>query len=276
MNASDPRPGRSVRPPACAGRFYPAEPDTLRRMVQDFLAQARAPDGPPPKALIAPHAGYIYSGAIAGSAYVYLERDRQVIRKIILLGPSHHAPFRGLATSPADAFATPLGEVALDLKAIARIESLPQVKVFDAAHEPEHCLEVQLPFLQLILGDFELVPLLVGEATPREVGGVLEALWGGPETRIVVSSDLSHYHSYQIARSLDEATAQAIEALQWEDLEDDQACGCRPIRGLLHEAHKLGLTAKRIDLRNSGDTAGPRDRVVGYGAFVFYSPAPRP
>jgi AmmeMemoRadiSam system protein B len=143
------------------------------------------------------------------------------------------------------------------------------VRVSDLAHGPEHCLEVQLPFLQMALDDFELVPLLVGEATPREVGGVLAALWGGPETRIVVSSDLSHYHDFATARSLDEATAQTIEGLRMEDLEDDQACGCRPIRGLLHEARQRGLAARRVDLRNSGDTAGPRDRVVGYGAFVL-------
>jgi MEMO1 family protein len=269
MNLTGSPPGRVVRPPTCAGRFYPADPAALRRMVNDFLRLAREPEGPRPKAIIAPHAGYVYSGAVAASAYVHLQRDREAIHRIILLGPSHHAPFHGLATSSADAFATPLGEVGLDLPSIARIESMVQVKRCDAAHEPEHCLEVQLPFLQVTLADFAVVPLLVGEATVEEVGEVLEALWGDPGTRIVVSSDLSHYHRYQIARSLDEATALAIEALEWERLEDDQACGCRPIRGLLRQAREHGLRARMVDLRNSGDTAGPRDRVVGYGAFVF-------
>jgi len=256
----------------CAGRFYPAEPGTLRRMVDDCLLRACKTPGLAPKAIIVPHAGYIYSGPIAGSAYVQLERERKLIRRIILLGPSHHTPFRGMATSSADAFASPLGEVPIDRETVARIESLPGVASFDAAHEPEHCLEVQLPFLQLSLDQFELVPLLVGEATPSEAGAVLAELWGGPETRIVVSSDLSHYHSYQTARSLDAATAEAIESLRWEELEDDQACGSRPIRGLLHQARARGLKAKTLDVRNSGDTAGPRDRVVGYGAFAFSAP----
>lgn len=238
-------------------------------MVQDFLESARAPDGPPPKAIIAPHAGYIYSGPIAGTAYAALRGDREIIRRIVLLGPSHHVPLQGLATSSADAFATPLGEVPLDQETVRQAESLPQVAPGDDAHAPEHSLEVQLPFLQLTLGDFTLVPLLVGDATPEEVARVLAALWGGPETRIVVSSDLSHYHGYHAAMGLDAATARAIGSLRLDGVEDDGACGCRPIRGLLHQAGRLGLKVKTLDLRNSGDTAGPRDQVVGYGAFAF-------
>jgi len=261
--------GRRVRPAACAGRFYPAESDILRRMVQDFLKSARPSDGPPPKAIIAPHAGYLYSGPIAGTAYAALRGDRDVIRRIVLLGPSHYVPLHGLATSSADAFATPLGDVPLDRAAVQQAESQPHVALSDGTHAPEHCLEVQLPFLQLVLGNFALVPLLVGDTTPEEVARVLATFWGGPETRIVVSSDLSHYHGYHAAMALDAATARAIELLRTEEVEDDGACGCRPIRGLLHQARQLGLKARTLDLRNSGDTAGPRDQVVGYGAFAF-------
>jgi hypothetical protein len=242
--------------------------------VDGYLELAVGAGGGVPKAIIAPHAGYVYSGAIAGSAYASLTAERGVIRRIILLGPSHHAAFRGLATSSARAFASPLGDVPLDRGAVDRAEALPGVGVDDAAHEPEHCLEVQLPFLQRALNAFELVPLLVGDATPQQVGEVLAALWDGPETRLVVSSDLSHYHAYAAARSLDAAAARAIETLRWEDLDEDQACGCRPIRGLLHQARARGLRGRTLDLRNSGDTAGPRDRVVGYGAFAFYTPEP--
>ncbi len=258
-----------VRPAACAGRFYPAEPQILRAMVRDYLRSARPSTAPAPKAIIAPHAGYIYSGPIAGTAYAALGRDRKVIRRIVLLGPSHYTALHGLATSSADAFATPLGQVPLDRPAVRTAESLPHVKVSDAAHEPEHCLEVQLPFLQLVLDEFTLVPLLVGDTEPPEVARVLAALWGGPETRVVVSSDLSHYQGYHAAMALDAATARAIESLRAEDVEDDGACGCRPIRGLLHQAREVRLTAQTLDLRNSGDTAGPRDQVVGYGAFAF-------
>jgi len=241
-------------------------------MVHDFLKSARPPEGPSPKAIIAPHAGYIYSGPIAGAAYAAFGRDRDVIQRIVLLGPSHYAPLLGLATSSAEAFASPLGEVPLDRAAVQQAESLPHVAPSDGAHAPEHCLEVQLPFLQLVLGSFALVPLLVGDATPEEVACVLAALWGGPETRIVVSSDLSHYRSYPTAQALDAATARAVESLRLEEVEDDGACGCRPIRGLLQQARKVGLRVKTLDLRNSGDTAGPRDQVVGYGAFAFTEP----
>jgi hypothetical protein len=238
-------------------------------MVRDFLKSARGFEGPPPKAIIAPHAGYVYSGPIAGSAYAALGRARDVIRRIVLLGPSHFVPLRGVATSSARGFATPLGVVPLDRDATAEVGVLSHVAPSDDAHEPEHSLEVQLPFLQELLGEFTLVPLLVGEAAPEEVAQVLAMLWGGPETRIVVSSDLSHYHGYHAAVASDAATARAIERLQADAVEDDSACGCRPMRGLLHHARRLGLKAETLDLRNSGDTAGPRDRVVGYGAFVF-------
>jgi MEMO1 family protein len=260
---------KKVRPPACAGRFYPADPTELRKMVKNLLAAAKTPYEPAPKAIIAPHAGYVYSGPVAASAYACLQSARDTIKRVVLIGPAHYAEFSGLATSSADAFSTPLGSASVDENAIAQLRLLPQVMVFDQAHEPEHCLEVHLPFLQTVLDGFALVPLLVGDAASDEIAGVLAALWDGPETCIVVSSDLSHYLDYPSARAADEKTAHVIETLQGEQLDGNQACGVRPIRGLLQLARERGLRPHCVDLRNSGDTAGPRDRVVGYGAFVF-------
>jgi AmmeMemoRadiSam system protein B len=257
-----------VRTPACAGRFYPADPTELLQKVKGLLASAKT-DGPAPKAIIAPHAGYDYSGPVAASAYAPLAVARDTIKRVVLIGPAHHAEFAGLATSSAHAFSTPLGTVLVDKDAIAQLRLLPQVKVFDQAHEPEHCLEVQLPFLQTVLDEFALVPLLVGEAADEEIAEVLAALWDGPETCFVVSSDLSHYLEYQTAREIDQSTSQMIEGLRGECLDAELACGYRPIRGLLHLARRRGLRPSNVDLRNSGDTAGPRERVVGYGAFVF-------
>jgi len=259
----------NIRPAAVAGRFYPGDPVELRKSITDLLAQVPPAAGPAPKALIAPHAGYLYSGPIAASAYAQLLPARDQIRRIALLGPSHYVELNGLATSSADAFATPLGIVPVDTESVRAIRSLPQVSEFDEAHAREHSLEVQLPFLQCVLGEFTLVPLTVGEATPEEIGEVLDALWGGPETRFVISSDLSHYQDFQTARRLDQATAKAIEALKPAAIGEERACGGMPIRGLLQAARRHGLHARTVDLRSSGDTAGPRDRVVGYGAFVF-------
>ena len=263
----------SVRNPAVAGLFYPADARELRAMVSDFLASAET-SGPTPKALIVPHAGYVYSGPVAATGYAHLVDDRGAIKRVLLLGPAHFVSFDGVAASSADAFATPLGSVPIDRAAVAKLLALPQVQVLDQAHAPEHSLEVQLPFLQVILGDFRLVPLLVGEAAPETVGAVLEALWGGPETRIIISSDLSHYHKYHVAQCLDRETSQAIEALQPDAIYRGQACGREPINGLLWAARRYGLQARTVDLRNSGDTAGPRDRVVGYGAYVFEKACP--
>ncbi|MBI4327342.1 MAG: AmmeMemoRadiSam system protein B [Chloroflexi bacterium] len=258
-----------IRPPACAGRFYPADPAQLREEVKAYLAAPKVSPGPAPKAIIAPHAGYIYSGPVAGTAYACLLAGRNRIQRVILLGPSHYADFDGLAASQADAFATPLGLVPLDKEAMARCRALPQIVFLEEAHRREHSLEVHLPFLQTILESFTVVPLLVGDATDGQISQMLETLWGGSETCIVVSSDLSHYHDNATARQLDDATSHAIAALRFEMLDTGQACGCRPIRGLLHRARQLGLRGRTVDLRNSGDTAGPRDRVVGYGAYVF-------
>jgi AmmeMemoRadiSam system protein B len=260
-----------IRRPAVAGLFYPADRAELERSLIAYLAAASAdpPGTPAAKALIVPHAGFVYSGPVAASAYARIAHLREVISRVVLLGPSHRVPLRGLAASSADAFETPLGKVPLDRDAIDRILTFPQVHVLDAAHEAEHSLEVQLPFLQHLLGAFLLVPLSVGDAQPEQVSEVLEALWGGAETQIVVSSDLSHYYPYEIARTRDAATSQAIESLDERGLDSESACGRVPTRGLLLAARRHGLRAKTVDLRNSGDTAGSKNEVVGYGAYVF-------
>ncbi|MHC4133717.1 MAG: AmmeMemoRadiSam system protein B [Planctomycetota bacterium] len=251
----------SVRPPAVAGRFYPVDPVELEEMVERYLADAR-PSGPAPLALITPHAGYIYSGPVAATGYATV---RGPIERVILLGPAHRYPLRGLAGHSAEAFLTPLGPIQVDTP------ELPHTKTLDAAHAGEHSLEVHLPFLQVVLGDFTLTPLVVGDATPGQVTDVLEQLWGGPETLVVISSDLSHFHDYDTAVSLDRATATAIEELRHEAVGPHEACGCRAIGGLLRLAQDKGLKVTTLDLRNSGDTAGPRNEVVGYGSFAFTS-----
>lgn len=263
-----------IRPPAVAGTFYPADPSVLAAAVDRYLADGRARLAHTaargrPKALIAPHAGYVYSGSIAGTAYAALLEHCGGIERIVLLGPAHRLRVDGLAASDAEAFATPLGAVPVDRVAVHDSLRHPQVHVLEAAHAAEHSLEVQLPFLQSVLGHFELVPFAVGAATHAEVAEVLDDLWGGAETLIIVSSDLSHYYDHAVASRLDAETAAAIETLHAERLGPDSACGRIPIGGLLLAAGRHGLRAQRLDLRNSGDTAGPRDEVVGYGAFIF-------
>ncbi len=258
-----------VRRPAVAGQFYPDDPSDLRRMVDDYLTEATA-QTPPPKAVIVPHAGYVYSGPIAATAYVTLTPARETISRVVLLGPAHRVPFHGLASSNAKRFDTPLGSVELDRPAIELALTLHQVKLMDQAHALEHSLEVQLPFLQEVLADFSLAPFVVGDAKPDEVAEVLDLLWGGPETLIVISSDLSHFYDDATARRLDADTSAAIEALRPEDIGYEQACGRNPVNGLLDLARRRGLKAQTLDLRNSGDTAGSRHQVVGYGAYVFH------
>lgn len=253
-----------------AGRFYPSDPEKLRELVMNLLAEAAPVPGPVPKAMIVPHAGYQFSGPIAASAYARLRPARGLIHRIVLLGPSHFASFEGLASSSAEAFATPLGLVPLDRDALSSLTD-SAVHIVDEAHCREHSLEVQLPFLQVVLGDFSLVPLVVGEAGADQVAQVLGALWNGPETCLLVSSDLSHYLATDTARQLDRTTATAIERLEAEGIGEEQACGRVPIRGLLHAASAHQLRAHTLDLRNSSDTGGPRSQVVGYGAFVFHA-----
>ncbi len=260
----------NIRKPAVAGMFYPADPEEIHSQLADFFRQAAAGDGTAPKALIAPHAGYIYSGPVAASAYIRLKSAADTITRVILLGPSHRVAFPGLATPSADAFRTPLGDIPLDREAVEAVEALPQVHRLDEAHLMEHSLEVHLPFLQELLHHFTLVPLVVGDADSDEVAEVLEMLWGGPETLIVISSDLSHYHDYATAQEMDRTTSEAIEGLHPEALHYDDACGRNPIKGLLTVARRKAMHMETVDLRNSGDTAGPRDRVVGYGSYVLH------
>lgn len=257
----------SVRPAAVAGMFYPDNPIQLAAQVQGFLAAAR-PTPMRPKVLIAPHAGYIYSGAVAAAAYALLQPWRETIRRVVLLGPVHRVWTPGLAMPGVAEFETPLGRVPLDQAALMAIAGLPQVQVHPAAHAQEHSLEVHLPFLQSVLPDFSLVPLAVGGAGPEQVAQVLDVLWGGAETLIVVSSDLSHFHPYQEAQKLDQATVQAILDFNTH-LVGEQACGCHPINGLLLTARRRGLQPHLLDLCNSGDTAGDRNRVVGYASIAF-------
>lgn len=264
----------TVRPAAVAGTFYPGRDTALSSAVVSLLADAGSALGsnaPTPKALIVPHAGYIYSGATAALAYARLRTARGRIQRVVLLGPVHHVPVRGLALPGVEAFATPLGEVAIDQAAIARLSALPQVQLSAAAHAREHSLEVQLPFLQLALDDFRLVPLAVGDATPDEVAEVLETLWGGAETLIVISSDLSHFLPYREAQATDRETVRRIMELSGP-LTHQQACGGAPINGLLLAAKRHGLHAELLRLCNSGDSAGDKSRVVGYAAFAFANP----
>jgi AmmeMemoRadiSam system protein B len=260
----------TIRPTAVAGMFYPADRDELHQMVTGFLSEAAPADEPAPKAIIAPHAGYIYSGPIAASAYARLARVRDTIRRVVLLGPSHRVGFLGIAASGADYFHTPLGDVPLDHEQLERVTQISGVQQFDQAHQMEHSLEVHLPFLQEVLGDFTLLPLVVGDASPEDVAEVLRAVWGGEETLIVVSSDLSHYHDYATAQRMDRSTSSAIEQLNPKAIGYEDACGRTPLSGLLLVAKEKHLNAETIDLRNSGDTAGPRDQVVGYGAYLFH------
>ncbi len=265
----------ALRRPAVAGLFYPDDAEQLASEVRGYLdaATTAAPPNQPsrkaPKALIAPHAGYVYSGPIAASAYARIADAAAGISRVVLLGPAHRLGFQGLAYCDAERFSTPLGEILVDRAAIDAIDDLPQVHRLDAAFDGEHCLEVQLPFLQILLEQFSIVPLLVGSAADDDVAEVLERLWGGAETLIVISSDLSHYLDYASAQAIDRRTSEAICALRPDAISTHQACGRHPIAGLLTEARLHRLDASLLDLRNSGDTAGPHDRVVGYGAYAF-------
>lgn len=263
----------AVRPAAVAGMFYPADSAELRATVRRLLNDVPAPEAPRPKAVIAPHAGYPFSGPLAARLYARLRPLRGQVRRVVLLGPAHRVPVRGLAVPSAAAFATPLGTVPVDEAARCALADLPQVTTSDAAHAQEHALEVHLPFLQEVLGDFALVPLVVGQAPAVDTAEVLERLWGGPETLIVVSSDLSHFLDYAAAQRRDARTVAAIERLDGMALGPEDACGAAPIAGLLTVARHKGLSIETVGTCNSGDTAGPRDRVVGYGAWALYEPA---
>lgn len=258
----------TTRPAAVAGSFYPGEPEMLRATIDRMLGVAEPAVEPELKALIAPHAGYVYSGPIAASAYRLLERHRDRIRRVVVIGPAHRVHLRGLAFPSVDAFETPMGEVLLDRDAIERALSSPATGISDDAHAMEHCIEVHLPFLQAVLTDFLLVPILVGDCPAEDVASVLELLWDD-ETFILVSSDLSHYRSYETARDLDAETSAKIVA-KHDRLHGEEACGAHAINGLMRLAKKHDLSVTVLDIRNSGDTAGDRHQVVGYGAYALH------
>jgi len=258
----------NVRPPAVAGTFYPANPAGLRAAIEEALA-GWVPAGPVPKAVIVPHAGYVYSAAVAASAYAQVRPGRGRIDRVVLLGPAHRVAVSGIAASSADAFATPLGTVAVDVAGRDALVAAGQVVVRDDVHAGEHSLEVQLPFLQVVLGDVAVLPLAVGDAEPTDVAGVLDQVWGGDETLVVVSSDLSHYLDHASASQLDRRTADAIVARRPDRLARGDACGVVPVKGLLLAAERHDLAVALLDLRTSADTAGGPERVVGYGAFAL-------
>jgi len=260
-----------VRPPAVAGRFYPSDAGELTALVRRQLSTAQqASDAcAVPRAVIAPHAGFMYSGPIAAAAFAPWRAIADRARRVVLLGPSHHFAFEGIAAPASSAFDTPLGEVPVDTDATQQLTRLPFVHVADEPHVPEHALETHLPFIQQVLESFAIVPLVIGRAQPADVSQVLGELWGGEETLISVSSDLSHFLDYETAKQADRRTADTIEALDPDTLQPRDACGAMAVNGLLHLAKRRGMQAATIDLRNSGDTAGGRDRVVGYGAFTF-------
>lgn len=262
--------GRRVRQPAVAGMFYPARGSELAALVDTLLdAVPPAPTNVPPKLLVVPHAGYVYSGPIAAKAFAALRPWRQTIRRVVLLGPSHRVALRGLALPDCAAFATPLGEIPLDAEAAAALADLPQIVISETAHAFEHSLEVQLPFLQRVLDYFVLVPLVVGAASADEVATVIERLWGDCATLVLISSDLSHYHAYREAQRLDQATVASL--LKLECLAShDQACGAAPLNGAVSLLRRKGISLALLDLRNSGDTCGSRDRVVGYAALSAF------
>jgi AmmeMemoRadiSam system protein B len=259
----------SVRQTAVAGLFYQADKEALQKSLQSLLDGVEVAPALAPQALIVPHAGYVYSGHTAATAYRCLAQRREQIRRVVLLGPAHRIPWRGMAVPTATAFASPLGDVPLDREALDRICTLPGVSVSDEAHREEHSLEVQLPFLQAVLKDFTLVPVLVGQCETRMVARLIDALWGGPETLVVISTDLSHFLKYEQAQQLDRDTCRRILAGDSE-LNGEQACGARALNGLLASRHGQALAIELLDLCNSGDTAGDRNRVVGYGAFALH------
>ncbi len=257
-----------TRQAAVAGTFYPHDAKELRSQIVDLL-EANSRQGVTPKVLIVPHAGYLYSGPVAATAYSQLRSVAAAIERVIILGPSHRIPLDGIALPESKAFATPLGKVEVDAEACRQLMSLDQICESERAHMMEHSIEVHLPFLQVVLPKFKIVPMLVGSAEPDEVAEAIECVWGGKETLIVVSSDLSHYRPYEEAEILDAETTQAIQKLDGH-LDGEQACGCVAINGLIVVAKAHNLHVSVIDLRNSGDTAGCREHVVGYGAYELH------
>ncbi len=262
---------KNIRPPAVAGLLYPDDPSALYTAITRLLSQVVSTEPAlfAPKALVVPHAAYVYSGSVAASAFALVASTAETIRRVVLIGPAHRVAVSGCVLPSAESFSTPLGDIPVDQHTCRRLAAFEHVSVIDQAHAREHCLEVQLPFLQCLLPRFELIPLLVGHISPQDFASVLAELWGGAETLIVISSDLSHYLPYEVAKRIDRLTTDEILALH-PQVESEQACGARAINGLLLLAQRFGLTSQLIDSCNSGDTAGDRNRVVGYASIAFY------
>ena len=258
-----------IREAAVAGQFYEADPAKLKKHVATLLAGGRETSATGARGLIVPHAGYVYSGSVAATAYRCLQSVRGEIERVALFGPAHRVYLEGMAVPATDAFATPLGRVELDREELDRIAAFPDVCVADEARREEHSLEVQLPFLQEVLGDFSLVPVVVGRCAPSTVAAVMDTLWQRPGTLLVVSTDLSHFHSYSEARSIDAITCSRLLARD-HSLDGEDACGAAALNGLMCTRQARTLHMELLDSCNSGDTGGGRDRVVGYGAFILH------
>ena len=258
-----------IKRPVVAGLFYPGTAGELKVTLGELMQTTDAHSEERPYALIAPHAGYQYSGPVAANAYASLGSWADEIRRVVVLAPSHRIGFRGIATSSADVFQTPLGNIPVDRSAVQQLRAMSGVLTLDEAFAQEHALEVQLPFLQNVLPTFDLVPLVVGEADIDDVSQVIDHLIA-PDTLIVVSSDLSHFLDYESCQLRDRSTTALIENMQEDEIGPHDACGAFPVRGLLKSARRHGWRVRTLDLRNSGDTAGDKSRVVGYGAYEFY------
>jgi len=260
----------ATRPAAISGLFYERDGQKLHAQITQLLAAVGEPTGPnKPRAIITPHAGLIYSGATAAAAWKSAS-TRSHVQRVLLLGPAHRVAVNGVATSSAESWQTPLGPIQIDSATNDLLQRLPFVRDSDLAHIQEHCLEVQVPFIQILFPQAKLVPLVVGDASPQQVAEILGNFWDDDTTLIAISSDLSHFHNYPLAQQLDRATAQAIETLDWQHIGPEQACGCRAVNGLLWLLSQENCQIRTLALCNSGDTAGDRDRVVGYGAFVAH------
>ena len=259
----------NIREAAVAGSFYEADANCLQQHVMALLTGAHTDTPFSPQALIVPHAGYVYSGSTAAQAYRALAPRADKIERVILFGPAHRVSLQGMAVPSVDAFATPLGNVPLDRTRIQQAAALPGVCVSDEAHRLEHSLEVQLPFLQSVLGQFSLVPIVVGHCDAQRVAALMDTLWGGQETLLVVSTDLSHFHTYDKAVQLDTLTCDRLRAKE-NTFSGEDACGAYALNGLMSTLHCRSLQVELVALCNSGDSAGSMDRVVGYGAFIVH------
>ncbi|MSQ81761.1 MAG: AmmeMemoRadiSam system protein B [Myxococcales bacterium] len=260
-----------IRKPTVAGTFYPARAHALNAELNRCWHDRKVLNVPPPKAIIAPHAGYVYSGAVAATAYATLAPLVGTVERVVVLGPAHRFALQGFAVPEAQIWQTPLGLVQIDAKAVDELANLPDVVRSDLAHEREHSLEIHVPFVQRALGEVALVPVLVGQITPDRVAKLLEQLWGGPETLIVVSTDLSHYHDQATARKIDDTTVRHFETLDFESLSADCACGAHPVAGLLAHAKAIGMRCAAVDVRTSADTVGDPSRVVGYASCLLWA-----